>query len=92
MNRYVSPRSFWSCRHQVEHLGPDGHVQGGDGLVGDDEVGLHDEGPGDADALALTAGELVGEAAGELGQQAHVAEGLGHLLPLFRLGQVEPPA
>ena len=33
--------------------------------------GSIDEGPGDADALALSAGELMGEAAGELRQQPH---------------------
>ena len=45
--------------HQVDDLGPDRHVEGRDRLVGDDEVGLDRQGAGDADALALAAGELV---------------------------------
>ena len=40
---------------QVDDLRPDGDVEGADGLVADDEVGLHGERPGDADALALAA-------------------------------------
>ncbi len=36
-------------------------VQGTRGLVGEEELALTDHGPGDGDALALTAGELVGE-------------------------------
>ena len=44
---------------QVQDLGLDRHVQGRHGLVTDDEVGLEDQRPGDADALALAAGEFV---------------------------------
>ncbi len=55
---------------QVEHLRADGDIQRGDGLVGDDELRLHDQGACDADALALAAGKLVREAAGKLRQQA----------------------
>ena len=44
---------------QVDDLGLDRHVEGGDRLVGDDELGLEGERAGDADALALAAGELV---------------------------------
>ena len=40
---------------QVEHLGADGHIQSRDGLVGNDELRLHDQGAGNADALALAA-------------------------------------
>ena len=56
---------------QVDNLGLDGHVQGGDGLVADDEFRLDGQGPGNADALALAAGELVGEAVGVLPVEAH---------------------
>ncbi len=38
----------------------DGDVQGGDGFVADDEARLEGQGPGDADALALSAREFVG--------------------------------
>ena len=44
---------------QVEDLRLDRHVERRDRLVADDEVGLEDERPGDPDALALAAGELV---------------------------------
>jgi len=43
-------------------LSADTDVEGGDGFVGDDEFGLQCEGAGDADALALSAGEFVGVA------------------------------
>ena len=55
--------------HQIDNLGLDGHVQGGDNLVADDEFGAQGQGPGDGDPLALAAGELVGEAGGHLGIQ-----------------------
>ncbi len=45
--------------HQFQHLGLDGDVEGGCGFVGEQELGLVDEGHGDEDALALAAGELV---------------------------------
>ena len=41
--------------HQVDHLGLDGHVQCRDALIGNDELGVHDEGTGDAHTLALAA-------------------------------------
>ena len=44
---------------QVDDLGLDRHVQRGDRLVGDDQLGPQGERAGDADALALAAGELV---------------------------------
>ena len=44
---------------QVDDLRLDRHVEGGDRLVADDELGLERERAGDADALALAAGELV---------------------------------
>lgn len=42
-----------------EDLGLDGDVEGGCGLVGDQELGAVDEGHGDDEALPLAAGELV---------------------------------
>ena len=44
---------------EVEDLALDRDVEGGDGLVADDELGVEGERPGDADALPLAAGELV---------------------------------
>ena len=45
-----------------------------DALVGDDELRVHDESAGDADALALAAGELVRVAVGVLTVQADALE------------------
>ena len=45
---------------QVEDLGLDGDVEGGDRFVGDDQFRLRGEGAGDGDPLALAAGKLVG--------------------------------
>ena len=44
---------------QVEDLRLDRDVERGDRLVGDDQLGLQRDRAGDADALALAAGELV---------------------------------
>src|SRR5699024_19579 len=47
--------------HQkIQDLRLDGHVQGGGGLVGDDEAGVTGQGDGDHHSLAHAAGELVG--------------------------------
>ena len=59
---------------QVDDLGLDGDVQGGHRLVADNELGLECDGPGDADALALAAGEFVGEAIRGGGVQAYPFE------------------
>ena len=45
---------------QRQDLGLARHVEAGDDLVGDDQSGLQGDGPRDADALALTARQLVG--------------------------------
>lgn len=45
---------------QGEDLAADRGVQGGDGFVGDQDLGVEGERTGDDDALALTAGEFVG--------------------------------
>ena len=45
--------------HQVDDLRLDADVERADGLVADDEFRVHGQGAGDADALALAAGELV---------------------------------
>ena len=44
---------------QVEDLRLDRHVERRDGFVADQNLGLHRERAGDADALALAAGELM---------------------------------
>ena len=49
---------------EVEDLLLDGDVEGGGGLVGDEELRTIDDGHGDHDALAHASGELVGIGAG----------------------------
>jgi hypothetical protein len=44
---------------EVDDLRADADVEGGDGLVEDEELGAEGEGAGDVDALALAAGEFV---------------------------------
>jgi hypothetical protein len=45
---------------QVDDLRLDRNIESGDRLVGDNEFGFDSERPRDRDALALSAGELVG--------------------------------
>ena len=60
---------------QIDDLGLDGYVQGGYRLVRHNKGGVEGEGPGNADALALAAGELTGKALGDVhGQSAHGEE------------------
>ena len=58
-------------RHQVQDLALDRDVEARRRLVGDDELGREGDGPGDADAARLAAGELVGIAPGEILRQPH---------------------
>ena len=70
---------------QVQHLGTNGNVQCGNGLVGNHQLRLHDHSTGQADSLALAAGELVGVPGQVLRQQAHLVDHLLHLLHAVRL-------
>ena len=65
--------------HQVDYLCLNGHIQRRDALIRDDELGVHDEGAGNAHALTLTAGELVGVALGVLRGKADLGKDLFHL-------------
>ena len=51
--------SLLQVLQQVDDLRLDRHVERGDRLVGHQQLGAQGERPGDADALALAAGELV---------------------------------
>ena len=64
---------------QVEHLRLDRHVEGSDRLVEDQEVRLHGERAGDGDALPLTAGKLVREAAAIARIEPDAAEHVRHV-------------
>ena len=59
---------------KVEDLCLNRDIEGGDGLVADDQLRAQGEGAGDADTLALTAGELVRVAVDVLGVEAHDVE------------------
>ena len=61
---------------QVDDLRLDRDVERRDRLVADQQLGLDGERAGDADALALAAGEFVREAAHVVGLQAHRLEEL----------------
>ena len=67
---------------QVDDLGLDRDVEGGYGLVGDDQFGLDGQRPGDDDALALAAGEFVRVAVDVLGGEADPLEDLDRTRPL----------
>ena len=63
--------------HEVEDLGLDGDIQGGNRLVGDDHGRAQDQGAGQAQPLPLAAGELVRVAVGGGSRQADLAEDVG---------------
>ena len=66
---------------QVDDAGLDRHVERRHRLVEHEQLGLERERPGDADALALTAGELVRVAAGVLGLEADELQQLARPAP-----------
>ena len=71
---------------QVHHLRLDRHVEGADRLVGDDHLGLYGQRAGDADALALAAGELVRVAVVVLGVEPDHLQQLLDPVQLLALG------
>ena len=73
----------------VDDLRLNRHVQRGHRLVADDEVGVDGQGAGDADTLALSAGELVGVAGGMLTVQAHMVHQLQDARHALLLGLIE---
>ena len=67
---------FLQCFQQVDDLCLDGHVQCGDRFVTDNELRVQGQGAGDADTLALAAGELMRIAGLVVGLQAAVVHDL----------------
>ena len=65
------PEPLLQILEKVDDLGLDRHVERGDRFVADDELGLEGEGAGDADALALAAGELVRVSVRKARAQSH---------------------
>ena len=68
-------------QEQVEDLRLHGDVEGRRRLVADDDLGPHDEGARDGDALALAARELAGIAVGEARGQADTFQHLERAAP-----------
>src|SRR5271166_48859 len=66
------------AQHQVEDARLYGDVERRHNLVGDDQLRPERERPGDGDALALAAGELVRVTPGHVGGQAHLPQQVGH--------------
>ena len=84
----VLPRQI---RDQVENLRPHPHVEGGDRLVEDHQLGPDDQGAGDGDALTLPAREFVDMPVGVIGVQPDLGQGRADAVaPVGRtVGQVE---
>ena len=77
-------------RQQVDDLRADADVERGDRFVANDELWPERKGAGDADALALSAGELVGIAGAGGFVEADGAQGVPHtrtIAQAARLGQ-----
>lgn len=70
---------------QIEDLGLHGHVEGRGGLVAHQQVGFRGQGAGDADALALSAGELCGPSFECRGRQPYSVEQFGGAAAPFGL-------
>ena len=78
MNSRDRCQSIAQLYQEVEDLRLDRDVQGRDRLVGDHELGAGGDRPGDADALALAARELVRIARGGVCTEPDQLEQLGH--------------
>ena len=72
---------------QVDDLALDRDVEGGDGLVADDDARIDGQRPGDADPLALAARQLVGIAQRHVGEEPDDLQQLGDPVVNLRLGQ-----
>ncbi|MPN32965.1 hypothetical protein SDC9_180448 [bioreactor metagenome] len=72
---------FLQRAEKIKHLGLYRNVQGGNGLVANDDLGLQNQSPGYIDALALAAGELVGIAVHVLHVQAYLPQHSQHRFP-----------
>ena len=77
------PKLALQLLEQVQDLGLDRHVERGDGLVADDQVGFEDERPGDPDPLALPAGKLVRVAARVIRREPDEVHHPADLVPSF---------
>ena len=72
------PERLLQALHQVEDLRLDGHIERRDRLIAHQEFGVGGECPGEHDALALAARELVRKEPLLFGAQAALGKELGH--------------
>ena len=68
---------------KLDHLRLDGDVERGNGLVADDQLRLERKRPGNGDALALAAGELVRIAAHVFGRKADLHQEFRGKFPAY---------
>ncbi len=71
------------------YRGPQRGIEGGEGLVEEDDLGAGRQGAGQGDPLLLPAGELVGVAAGQAGQADQFQQLVHPGAPAIRPGQPE---
>ncbi len=95
-NRYDRSNSSLEFLQEIDDAGPDRHVQRGDRLIQHQQLRLQRQRPGNADALALSAGEFLRIAAGMLRAQPDSPQQFGdtpgafggrHAVRLHRLGK-----
>ncbi|BBE21822.1 hypothetical protein MN0502_07050 [Arthrobacter sp. MN05-02] len=79
----AQPELFLEVREEVEDLRLDRDVEGGHGLVEQQDTGLEREGTGDRHALALAAREGERPPLEEVERQAYLAEEFGRAVPPF---------
>ncbi len=79
----VLSNSLVEAFEEGEDFGGAGGVEVSGGFVGEDEVGIGDDGAGDGDALLLSAGELAGEVVEPVAEADEVECGGGVFSPLL---------
>jgi hypothetical protein len=73
------PEFFLQILQQVDDLGLGGYIQGRDGFVGNDQIGIDGQRPGDPDSLPLPPAELMGITVEVLRAQPDHFQNLDHL-------------
>ena len=73
--------AFLGIHQQIQHLGLDRHIQGRDGLIGNDKFRVHRQGAGNGNPLALTTGKLVAKATAPVRVDTHRMHDFVNLVP-----------
>jgi len=88
-NKHVGKAPLFAGFHQqIQNLGLDGNIQGGNRLVRHNKLRIHHEGPGNADPLTLSARKFMGIAYRPLGVDSHLLHHLGNPVCGFTPGNV----